>query len=102
MFMNEFDIQDLQGRFSDDLPNLRRGVQVLTSLMEYANNNSDGWCYWPKPSRAANRLQERLQAASNAYRRGDVEDMTGAELTSVFRPIKAFLTRQGVAHSEVF
>ena len=101
MFMNEFDIEELQGRFSKELPNLRRGATVLKNLMEWTNSHSDGWPYWQKPSRAANRLQERLQAASDTYRRGDVEDMTDAELRAVLTPIKSFLTRHGVAHSEV-
>jgi hypothetical protein len=101
MFMNEYDIEDLQGRFSKELPNLRRGAKILSNLKDYANSNSDGWCYWPKPSRAANRLQELLQAASDTYRRGDVVDMTDAELKSVLKPIKAFLTRHGADHSEI-
>lgn len=91
MWMNEYDIADAVRRLdTDETPNLAAGARALDSLMNWANDNSDGWCYWPKPSRAAKSLMEMLSAAD----RFDPEDVTAADLTKALRPVKAFLTRQ--------
>lgn len=103
MWMNEYDIEDalrLTARF--ELPNARRGAEILSRLKDWTNNNSDGWPYWQKPSKAADKLMTALTAAIDASRRSDNVDMTEAELQKALTPIKSFLTRQGVAHSEVF
>ena len=55
---------------------------------------------WPLPARAAARAMEAIEGdGTNAAR--DRPDMTDAEVTAALRPIKAFLTRRGVAHDEV-
>lgn len=102
-WMNEWDIGEAVCFFdAPDTPNLSHGAQVLDNLMNWTNHNSDGWPYWQKPSRAASRLMERLEEARRLYWRGQtVPDMTDAELTAALRPIKSFLTRQGVSHTEV-
>lgn len=97
MWMNEYEVDDAVRRFNGTTPNLRRGAQVLHRLVRWTNRNSDGWGYWPKPSRAARSLMDLLYAAD----RFDPEDVTDAELARTLRPIKAFLTRQHVDHSEV-
>lgn len=104
VWMNEWDIGEAVYFFdTPDTPNLSRGAQVLNSLMNWANRNSDGWPYWQKPSRAAARLMERLEESRRAYWGWHgMEDLTDAELTAAFRPIKSFLTREGVDHKEVF
>lgn len=103
MWMNEHEVEELP-RFFDDghTPNLATGAWILGNLMEWTNSNSDGWPYWNKPSRAAKRLMETLDLARQAQYRGTMTgDMTDAQLRAVLSPIKAFLTRQGVAHDDI-
>lgn len=96
--MNEWDVEDLERRFYvDETPHLREAARVLARLVDWTNRNSDGWCYWPKPSRAAKSLMTLLEAAD----RYDPVDVTATQLTKALSPVKAFLTRQGVAHEEV-
>lgn len=113
-FMNDWDIERAVRLFNDvDSPNLFQGACTLLRLSEWADRNSDGWCYWPKPVRAAASLIDLLERKSRDYRDdGNVSragesdvvwftDATDAELSKALRPIKAFLTRQGVEHHEV-
>lgn len=105
-FANEFDIDTFLRVFDDgSTPNLFRGAVVLNNLADWANDNSDGWAYWPKPCRSANRLIEILEISQKAWFTGGfITDITEADLRMVLRPIKAFLTRCGVDHaaSEIF
>ena len=95
MFMNEWDIDDAKERFDHwETPNLAKGARVLGALANWTNENSDGWCYWPKPTRAAVKLMTLLESAE----RFPVDDVSAADLTKALSPIKAFLTRQGVSH----
>src|SRR5215207_58025 len=102
--MNESEVESSLRIFDNaDTPNLDKGACVLYDLVGWTNSHSDGWPYWQKPSRAASRLMQHLQAAKTAYYRGEeIEDITDKELTAALSPIKAFLTRQGVDHSEIF
>lgn len=101
MWMNEYEIERMLRRFDEDT-NLMQGARILYRLMRWTNSNSDGWPYWQKPSRAATRLMELLQAKDMEYRcTGEFTDVDYKELQKTLTPIKAFLTRQGVAHSEV-
>jgi hypothetical protein len=103
-FMNDYDIEIAQHRFSEaDTPNREKVADAVAKLAEWADNNSDGWHSWPKPCRAASKALDLIDPRTYA----DIEafeetDATDAEVTAAFRPIKAFLTRQGVAHSEIF
>lgn len=98
MLMNEYDIDNARSRFADDeTPNLFTAANTLYRLKEWTNDNSDGWPYWRKPSQAAKRLQELLQAAD----RFDPQDCTDAQLKAALSPVKAFLTRQGVMHQTI-
>jgi hypothetical protein len=96
-WMNEYEVAEAVRRFDEQTPNLREGAQVLDRLVRWTNNNSDGWPYWAKPKRAANSLMGLLNGAD----RFDPEDITARQLAVALRPIKAFLTRQGVDHSKV-
>lgn len=98
LFMNEYDVGEAERRFaSTETPNLANGARLLMALMDWADRNSDGWAYWPKPARAARLLMEHLQDASGVYFRGDgPEDITREDLRTATRPIKAFLTKQGI------
>jgi hypothetical protein len=100
LFINEYEIDDMlltRFRFGNT-PNLYLGAQILDRLMRWTNANSDGWAYWPLPTRAAKKLMELLNAADFH----DPEDCDAAALNKACIPIKAFLTRQGVDHAEVF
>jgi hypothetical protein len=102
MWMNEYDIEDalrLTAHF--ELPVARRAAEILSRLCYWTNNNSDGWPYWQKPAKAADKLMTALESAIQASRQRDNEDMTEAQLKAALTPIKSFLTRQGVAHSEI-
>lgn len=95
MFMNEWEIEQAAERFRGH-PILGPATQTLRNLMECANRNSDGWCYWPKPCRAAKQLQELIQGPHGYPRFGDRDDVTATQVKAAYRPIKAFLTRQGL------
>lgn len=97
MWMNEHDVDDAVRRFGDDTPNLAKGARVLSRLVTWTNSNSDGWPYWQKPQKAAATLMNLLHNAD----RFNPEDITAADLAVALRPIKAFLTRQGVDHALV-
>lgn len=106
VFLNEYQIDTAQINAAEDFhrPNVQRAVLTLARLMEWTNANSDGWAHWRKPSAASTKLQKWVHdfcfhpfASIDTHR-----DMTSAELKSAYTPIKAFLTRQGVDHSEIF
>lgn len=102
MWMNEYEIEDalrLTAHF--ELPIARRGAEILSRLKDWTNNNSDGWPYWQKPSRAADKLMTAIHSATQASYRGDDKDMTEAQLKAALTPIKSFLTRQGVDHAKI-
>lgn len=94
-FMNEFDIQNAYNKYRDHAT-LGPAVESLANLMDWANNNSDGWAYWPKPARAAKNLMMLIQRQII----NDLRGVTGsgihaAEVRKALVPIKAFRTRQG-------
>jgi hypothetical protein len=94
-FMNEYDI-DWAARRWESHPILGPAVATLRNLMEWANENSDGWAYWPKPTRAAARLMELIERDGTSRYRFDEarEDVTSSEYAAALRPVKAFRTRQ--------
>lgn len=96
-FMNTYDIDRAWTQYRDH-PVLGPATQTLTNLREAADANSDGWCYWPKPARAAARLMELIERDGTARYLFDDEraDATEAELRKAYAPIKAFRTRTGL------
>jgi hypothetical protein len=94
-FMNEYDIDRTVTRYADH-PVLGPATQTLANLRDWTNRNSDGWAYWPKPGRAAAKLEELItgdgtyQSEAEAARRA-----TPAAYRRALTPIKAFRTRQG-------
>lgn len=99
MWLNEMDVQEARNRaLQDDKPNLQHATEVLDRLVEWTNNNSDGWPYWRKPSAASKRLQEAIYPRYfGAWDKRVEDDITDAELKKAIAPIKAFCTRQGIA-----
>ena len=102
--MNQYEIEDAQIHAAHDFhrPNLQRAVLTLARLMEYTNNNSDGWAYWRKPVNASTKLQTLVAARYARFNREDAEDITSAELRAAYSPIKAFLTREKIEYAAVF
>jgi len=88
MFMNEFEIEDALQR-NGLHPELGPASLTLWNLMRWTNSNSDGWAYWPKPCRAAARLQELIQKY-----RYPCSHVPEDEYKAALKPIKAFRTRQ--------
>lgn len=97
-FMNAYDIERATHRFSvRTTPNRVKAARVLARLAQWTNSNSDGWAYWPKPTRAAARLMALVDGTTSADLRVMLSiDATDAELAAALRPVKAFLTRQDV------
>lgn len=95
MFMNQSEIEEALARHRNH-PVLSKATRLLYDLMDLANNISDGWCYWPKPCRAAKKLQEMIKNYENAKRASypPVVEPTEADLKKAVVPIKAFLTRE--------
>ena len=102
-FMNEYDLIHAQQRFDPYVtPRRAELVTVVVKLADWADHNSDGWAYWPKPCQAAKTAIGHIE--SRTSRENDEQeryDITDSQFTAALRPIKSFLTRQGVAHSEV-
>lgn len=108
-WLNEHEVDEMYDRLDTahpPVPNLTTAASILDALVAWTNANSDGWPYWNKPSQAAQTLQEMLQDRSYAIRFGQDRDGTALEdldlspemLNKALRPIKAFLTRQGIDH----
>ncbi len=97
MWMNEYDVEDAFRRWvplADEFPNLASAAITMTNLVYWTNNNSDGWPYWKKPSRASQKLQDLLTEAEVAFRRSpDVEDISDADYKKALTPIKSFRTK---------
>jgi hypothetical protein len=84
--MNTWEIDEKVSRHAAD-PILGPATRTLANLRDAADANSDGWCYWPKPARAAGKLMDLIE-------RGDA---TAAELVAAYRPLKSFRTRSKIA-----
>lgn len=95
-YMNDWDISDAEARYREH-PILGPATRTLRNLADWTNRNSDGWAYWPKPTRAAERLMEMIERdGTSRYRLDDErEDVTAEEYAKALRPIKSFRTRHG-------
>jgi len=93
-FMNDAEVDEHVRRFSSH-PVLGPAARTLSNLRNWADRNSDGWAYWPKPARSAAKLMELIDRESEHYWRGNAVNATPAEYRRALAPIKAFRTRQG-------
>lgn len=102
-YLNDYEVQDAERIFHlEGLPNLHRSTAIIFALMEYAEDNSDGWHAWPKPRRAAAGLIEVVDDRRRDHLRGHLfGDISEADLKRLLRPVKAFLTRQKVDQDEM-
>lgn len=101
-FMNDFDIEYARQRFGrGSTPNRLALALVVDNLRDWADDHSDGWAYWPKPARAADKamalIESRTSRENDEQERNDITDV---EMQTAVRPIKAFLTRQKVSAEE--
>jgi len=96
MYMNDWDIIEAADRYADH-PVLGPATQTLQNLQEWADQVSDGWAYWPKPSRAAAKLQELIHGDGTYASLENTDRATPAAYAAALRPIKAFRTRQGAS-----
>src|SRR5262245_33776887 len=94
-FMNAWDIDRAVIEFQDH-PVLGPATLTIRNLMDWTNQNSDGWAYWPKPCRAAKRLIDLIERDGTwEARYGDRSDATVEEYRAALRPVKSFRTRFG-------
>jgi hypothetical protein len=91
--MNQWDIEQAVAMHRNH-PILSKATKLLQDLMYLANEVSDGWCYWPKPCRAAKKLQELIQANDVRSKKWDAPEVTEKDLKAAIAPIKAFMTRE--------
>jgi len=96
--LNEYEVDMLVKEWDNDygcydFPNLYAAVRTLDNLVQWTNQNSDGWPYWSKPSNAARALQVLIHDVD----RFDPQDISAADLRKALIPIKAFRTRQSAA-----
>ena len=98
-FMNDHDIESAIRRFTVATKPNRLGVALmLKHLAEWTDANSDGWPYWSKPARAADKAMALVESRTWAENKAQEEtDATDAEVKAAMTPVKAFLTRQGVS-----
>jgi hypothetical protein len=97
-FLNEYEAADAQRLFDqEDVPNLQRAADIVSHLIDWTNSCSDGWPYWQKPRRAADKLCVLIEDKRRELLYGHyILDIEEKELTEALRPIKSFLTKQGV------
>lgn len=92
---NANDATDLLDRYGARQDNLGRAVRILARVVSDANENSDGWHCWRKPSAAASKLQDLI--ARMVGRSGCAPPFaacpTDAELRAALTPLRAFYTR---------
>jgi hypothetical protein len=102
-YLNDYEVEDAERVFHlEGLPNLYRGAAVIHALMDYANDNSDGWHMWQAPRKAAKWLIETVDSKRRDYLRGHpVADITETDLLQLCSPVKAFLTRDKVDQDEL-
>jgi hypothetical protein len=93
LFMNQWEVEEARERYASHAI-LGPATTTLYNLMRWANANSDGWAYWPKPTRAAAQLMELVQNHTRDLRRDGHASVSTDDLKRAYRPIKAFRTRQ--------
>ena len=77
--MNTYDVEEAVHTHASH-PVLGPAVRTLENLVEWTNSHSDGWAYWPKPSRAAGQLMVAQDTLANL---AHPEDEDGADYATV-------------------
>ena len=93
--MNTYDLQDAVWRFGLHVPNRAHVARVVRNLASWADENSDGWTYWPAPVRAAQKAIVEIQSTTHRENAAQEQtDLTDRQVRSVLAPIKAFTTKE--------
>lgn len=94
-YMNDYDLYFARQRFTRaTCPNRLALAIVVDNLREWADTVSDGWAYWQKPKRAADKAMSLIESTTNAANdEQERHDVSDEEMLAAVRPIKAFLTR---------
>lgn len=94
-YLSEDDLQDAIFRFGLCAPNRAHVARVLRNLADWSNANSDGWCYWPAPRRAAQNAMGEIHAYTiTEIVALEQKDLTDRQVRTVLAPVKTFTTRQ--------
>jgi len=103
LYMNDYDIELAKRQLGND-PVLGPAVRFLEAFKEEVDSHSDGWAYWAPPVQAAAKLMTLIQTGEKNLRvqhgegRGtDKVPITVQDLAKAMAPIKAFMTRRGLA-----
>lgn len=91
LYMNDYDIMRAV-EFYHAHPVLSRATRTLANLASWTDRNSDGWAYWPKPAKAA----EKLMTLIEQDKFNPNPDVTEADYKKALTPIKAFCTKNNV------
>lgn len=97
IFANDYDIQRWRDATRGRGDNLESAVLILQGVAADANRLSDGWCYWPKPCRAAAKLIDLITKSvvrGGAYGFAPITPIHAADLRKALSPLRAFYTRQ--------
>jgi hypothetical protein len=102
-YLNDYEVEDAERVFHlDGHGNLYRAASIVHALMDYANDNSDGWHSWQAPRKAAKKLIEQVDYSRREYLHGRLfGDINEADLKRLTTPVKAFLTRERVDHDSL-
>lgn len=92
MFMNQGEIEAAASA-THSCPNVRKAVQLLLKLMRAVNDQSDGWGYWPAPSKSTEKLHELLKTTGNLDY-GTHGKISDADLKKAIAPIRAMVKHQ--------
>ena len=94
-YMNDYDLDYARRRFTRaSCPNRLALVLVIDQLRHWTDGNSDGWAYWPKPCRAAQKAIDHVYSTTNAANEAqEAHDITDAEMRAAVVPIRSVLTR---------
>jgi hypothetical protein len=97
-WMNGGEVEEAVYRFAQD-PILGPVTKFLHDFMEQVNDVSDGWHSWPLPARAASQLMDLIQSAPRGgfYDEYSPSSVTVQQVAKAMAPIKAFMTRRGLA-----
>lgn len=94
LFFNSYEIDGYVHQYGSSASNLGRAVRLLRAVRDHADENSDGWAYWPKPAHASRQLMQLIQGcAGGSLRYGTPGQPTDSELRAAVAPIKAFYTK---------
>jgi hypothetical protein len=95
LFLNRYEIAKAADLYYEH-PILGPATRTLLNLRIAADENSDGWAYWPKPVRAAAKLMTLIGTTRSYLDNPERTDVTMTEYKKALVPIKAFRTRSGI------